>query len=129
MTDIVLNALNLPSMTQNVSNLDSECSVQEISMSTTFYPREDNPSDLAISTIDGVIFSVHKSVLLQKSTNSFAGLVSYQPDCLFTSGAYLHPIASSNSIDHRHLVMEDSSVFNLVRSDSPQVFLWSTHSG
>jgi hypothetical protein len=110
-------------MQKSVSDLDSEGGVSEFLVSTTFYPRCDNPSDLAIFTADGVIFSVHKSVLLQKSTNAFAGLVSYQPDCVFTLGAHLYLIASSESIEYVHLVMEDSPVFNLVRSDSPQTIL------
>lgn len=45
-------------------------------MSTTFYPREDHPTDLIILTSDNVFFSVHTSVLLEKSTNKFGGLIA-----------------------------------------------------
>jgi hypothetical protein len=66
-------------------------------MSTTFYPREDHPSDLIIITADSVFFSVHKNILLSKSQNYFGGLL--QPEdaqsfmgawtpCSFVFGAW-----------------------------------------
>ncbi|KAG8803505.1 hypothetical protein FRC19_011633 [Serendipita sp. 401] len=46
-----------------------------VSMSTTFYPREDYPGDLLIVTTDNVYFVVHKRVLLEHSCNKFKGCI------------------------------------------------------
>jgi hypothetical protein len=54
---------------------------QDISMSTTFYPRDDNPHDLMIVTCDGIFFAVQKSILLAKSKNWFGGLL-VEADCM-----------------------------------------------
>jgi len=66
-----------------------------VSMSTTFYPREDHPSDLIIITEDSVFFSVHKHILLSKSQNLFGGLLVQEDTQSFT-------------------VSESSEIFNLV---------------
>jgi hypothetical protein len=55
-----------------------------VSMSTTFYPREDHPSDLIIITADSVFFSVHKRILLSKSQNFFGGLLQPEDTQSFT---------------------------------------------
>jgi len=49
-----------------------------VSMSTTFYPQDDPPTDLIILTSDNVLFAVHDSVLRFKSQNSFGELLSGQ---------------------------------------------------
>ena len=81
-------------------------------MSTTFYPREDHPSDLIIITADNVFFSVHKRILLSKSQNSFGGLLHHEDAQSFTG-----PLALSRPkpcFDHSLAVSESSEVFNLV---------------
>lgn len=49
--------------------------VHIVQMSTTFYPDDANPCDLIIVSDDEVFFSVHKSVLLARSTNNFNNLL------------------------------------------------------
>jgi hypothetical protein len=66
-----------------------------VSMSTTFYPREDHPSDLIIISSDNVFFSVHKRVLLERSQNAFGGQLYRKEYQSFT-------------------VNESSEVFNLI---------------
>ncbi|KAG8752138.1 hypothetical protein FRC14_007303 [Serendipita sp. 396] len=46
---------------------------EELSISTTFYPREDYPGDLFLITNDNVYFVVHKRVLFEHSSNKFGG--------------------------------------------------------
>jgi hypothetical protein len=47
-----------------------------VSMSTTFYPRDDLPTDIMIITSpDNVLFAVHRQILLEKSTNNLGGLL------------------------------------------------------
>ncbi|KIM32170.1 hypothetical protein M408DRAFT_6496 [Serendipita vermifera MAFF 305830] len=66
-----------------------------ISMSTTFYPRKDPPTDLVIISSDNVFFSVHSRVLLFNSNNAFGGFLVQPGRNSFT-------------------VPESSKVFNLV---------------
>ena len=54
----------------------TKLNLSQVSMSTTFYPREDHPTDLIILTSDNVFFSVHCAVLLEKSSNQMAGLLA-----------------------------------------------------
>lgn len=46
-----------------------------LSASTTFYYRNEDPSDLTAISSDGVIFFLHKEKLLAKSTNLFANFL------------------------------------------------------
>ncbi|KIM25903.1 hypothetical protein M408DRAFT_314531 [Serendipita vermifera MAFF 305830] len=69
-------------------------------MSTTFYPREDHPSDLIIISADNVFFSVHKRILLLKTNNFFGGLLQVEDDVILNIFLLV--------------VSEASEVFNLV---------------
>jgi hypothetical protein len=46
-----------------------------VSMSTSFYPRDDLPADIMILTSDNVLFAVHRQILLEKSINNLGGLL------------------------------------------------------
>jgi hypothetical protein len=69
-------------------------------MSTTFYPQDDDPSDLIIVSSDSVFFSVHKKVILARSTNLFNNLLveeacmSFTGRCIFYY-TLLRPMVSS----------------------------------
>lgn len=76
-----------------VSSNDAAEEMPLVSMSTTFYLRDELPSDLVFVSSDGVFFTVLKQMLLSKSDNYFAGLL-LQEDCLsFTGGCHpsIHP--------------------------------------
>jgi hypothetical protein len=57
-------------------------------VSTTFYPRDVNPSDFMIISSDRVFFAVHKQVLLQRSVNRFGNLLGPSEDSLSCSGMH-----------------------------------------
>jgi hypothetical protein len=68
-----------------------------VSMSTTFYPREDHPSDLIIISSDNVFFSVHKRVLLERSQNAFGGQLYHKDYQSFTGKlSIFFPISRSS---------------------------------
>lgn len=68
-----------------------------VSMSTTFYPRDDHPTDLIIISVDGVFFSVHRRRLLQQSQNAFGNHL-FLDDCQSFTGT----LNFLGIIDHSH---------------------------
>jgi hypothetical protein len=64
----------------------SYCEESSISLSTTFFPRDDDPfpPDLSLVSTDGVFFSVHRYRML-KSLNAFAGLL-LDETCMAVAG-------------------------------------------
>lgn len=76
--------------------IENDVNQVHVSMSTTFYPREMDPSDFMIISSDRVFFAVHKQVLLQRSVNRFGNLLGPSEDSLSCS------------------VEEHSSVMNLI---------------
>ncbi|KAG8816385.1 hypothetical protein FRC17_000344 [Serendipita sp. 399] len=81
-----------------------------LSMSATFYPREDYPGDLFIITADNVHFVVHKRILLGESNNNFRGyLVDPNTQSLSAAARRFHVTKVIP-----HLVPESSTLFNLI---------------
>jgi hypothetical protein len=63
-----------------------------VSMSTTFYPREMDPSDFMIISSDRVFFAVHKQVLFQRSVNRFGNLLGPSEDSFSCSGMHAESV-------------------------------------
>ena len=79
-----------------------------VSVSTTFFPGaelgQSHPADLTLRSIDSVVFTVHTTVLLQFSKNSFDSLIPLYP---------ISPISDGGT--HQELTLpEDSHVLNIV---------------
>jgi hypothetical protein len=89
-----------------------------VSMSTTFYPRDDLPADIMIITSpDNVLFAVHRQILLEKSTNNLGGLLDEKAGIgspltgnLTNSRPYVFSHLTEISFSS---VGENASVFNL----------------
>jgi hypothetical protein len=64
----------------------SYCEESSISLSTTFFPRDNDPfpADLTLVSTDGVFFSVHRYRML-KSLNAFGGLL-LDETCMAVAG-------------------------------------------
>jgi len=92
-----MSILTPPASQSSFSDNGSEYGgeIPQISLSTTFYPRDDDPCDVIIVTCDSIFFAVQKAILLAKSNNSFGGFL-VKEDCL------------------SFVVEEDAAVFNLI---------------
>lgn len=81
-------------------------------MSTAFYPRAEHPSDFVVVSADGVLFSLHKSVILARSSNRFGSYLA-DLDTQAASGTQIL-LLTFDIISHAFSVEEPSDILNIV---------------